>query len=82
MSNEYQVLELNGLECEEAMMLVNRAWRKQHGNGALRMSYASAPFHSLLSKWAAAKELVLVPCIAPVQGQEWVVSVEVGEAHV
>ena len=70
-----EILELDGLECEEAMSLV-RSTVRRNGGSAFRLSSASYPFHLLLTQWADNAGRTLTPATKPIHGQLWVLTVE------
>lgn len=68
-------LDLSGLECEEALMLVRATLRKHKGAEPLRVCSSSATFHTLLTRWADATGHSLDPIVQPVQGDTWALTV-------
>lgn len=70
-------LDLSGLECEEALMLVRATLRKHKGTKPLRLCSSSATFHTLLTRWADATGHALFPILEPVQGERWTLDVQV-----
>lgn len=70
-------LDLSGLECEEALMLVRATLRKHKGTEPLRLCSSSATFHTLLTRWADASGHALFPILKPVQGERWTLDVQV-----
>lgn len=72
---EHQALQLDGLECEEALILVRQALRKNAGKGPLRITSSSATFHTLLTHWADATGCGLDPILQPTHGTKWELSI-------
>lgn len=75
-----KTLDLVGLECEEALMLVRMSLRKSKEVGQLQIASTSAPFYILLSKWAEATGHTLTPEISPAQGVPWQLLVAIPNA--
>ncbi|MGL5128588.1 MAG: hypothetical protein ACRC7D_10625 [Aeromonas popoffii] len=58
-------------------MLVRSTLRKHKGTEPLCLCSSSATFHILLTRWADATGHALFPILEPVQGDRWMLDVQV-----